>query len=133
MFFFCLMLQPPPRSTRTDTLLPYTTLFRSMITSNEPGLYRPGRWGIRIENLVANVPADTTEFGEFLKFETLTLCPIDTRCIDVSLLSDGERAWPNQYHDAVRKRLLPLIQGAAATGCLHGLVPFSNGAAAWAS
>src|SRR3546814_9328396 len=88
MFFFCLMLQPPPRSTRTDTLLPYTTLFRSMITSNEPGLYRPGRWGIRIENLVANVPADTTEFGEFLKFETLTLCPIDTRCIDVSLRSD---------------------------------------------
>jgi Xaa-Pro aminopeptidase len=55
-----------------------------MITSIEPGLYRPGQWGVRIENLVLNVPAATPSgtFGEFLDFETLTLCPIDTRCID---------------------------------------------------
>ena len=64
-----------------------------MITSIEPGLYRPGHWGIRIENLVLNVPAASTvgsEFGEFLEFETLTLCPIDTRCIERALLRADE-------------------------------------------
>ena len=84
-----------------------------MITSNEPGLYRPGKWGIRIENLVLAVPAMETEFGEFLKFETLTLCPIDTRCIDTSLLSQAEKAWLNAYHDEVRNRLVKLLDGKA--------------------
>jgi len=84
-----------------------------MITSIEPGLYRPGQWGIRIENLVLNVPAGSTEFGEFLAFETLTLCPIDTRCIDRSLLRADEVAWLNGYHATVRERLLPLVDGAA--------------------
>lgn len=84
-----------------------------MITSNEPGLYRPGLWGIRIENLVLAVPAVQTEFGEFLKFETLTLCPIDTRCIEPGLLAPAERAWLNDYHAEVRRRLLPLVDEAA--------------------
>src|SRR6185295_19100659 len=83
-----------------------------MITSIEPGLYRPGRWGIRIENLVMNVAAATTEFGEFLEFETLTLCPIDTRCIARSLLRPDEIAWLNAYHTMVRERLAPLVDGA---------------------
>src|SRR3546814_12115557 len=86
-------------------ITPQRAMEPGMITSNEPGLYRPGRWGIRIENLVANVPADTTEFGEFLKFETLTLCPIYTPCIVVSLLSHGGRPWPNQSHVEVRQTL----------------------------
>ncbi len=84
-----------------------------MITSNEPGLYRPGLWGIRIENLVLAVPAVETEFGEFLKFETLTLCPIDTRCIELGLLSEAERAWLNGYHAQVRRRLSSLVDGLA--------------------
>jgi len=84
-----------------------------MVTSIEPGLYRPGGWGIRIENLVLNVPAASTEFGEFLAFETLTLCPIDTRCIDRSLLRADEIAWLNDYHATVRERLSPLVSGAA--------------------
>jgi Xaa-Pro aminopeptidase len=84
-----------------------------MITSIEPGLYREGQWGIRIENLVLNVPAETTPFGEFLAFETLTLCPIDTRCIDRSLLADDEVRWLNDYHATVRERLAPRVQGAA--------------------
>ena len=67
-----------------------------MITSIEPGLYRPGQWGVRIENLVLNVAgADDREFGEFLDFETLTLCPIDTRCIERTLLRDDEVDWLN--------------------------------------
>ena len=84
-----------------------------MITSVEPGLYRPGRWGVRIENLVLNVPAPSSEFGEFLEFETLTLCPIDTRCIDMSLMRADEIAWLNGYHAMVRERLSPLVSGDA--------------------
>ena len=87
-----------------------------MITSIEPGVYRAGRWGVRIENLVLAVPAATSEgdtFGEFLEFETLTLCPIDTRCIDGALLRADERAWLNAYHATVRERLAPRLQGAA--------------------
>jgi Xaa-Pro aminopeptidase len=87
-----------------------------MITSIEPGVYRAGRWGVRIENLVLAVPATTAEadtFGEFLEFETLTLCPVDTRCIDLPLLRADERAWLNAYHATVRERLAPRLQGAA--------------------
>jgi Xaa-Pro aminopeptidase len=84
-----------------------------MITSNEPGIYRPGRWGVRIENLVLAVAAQTTEFGEFLKFETLTLCPIDTRCIDPAMMSADEIGWLNAYHAEVARRIGPLLGGAA--------------------
>ena len=90
-----------------------------MITSIEPGLYRPGRWGIRIENLVLNVAVESLAdgssagFGEFLEFETLTLCPIDTRCIDRALLRQDEIDWLNRYHATVRERLRPLVSGAA--------------------
>jgi Xaa-Pro aminopeptidase len=92
---------------------PHTAMEPGMITSNEPGIYRPGRWGIRIENLVLNRVFETTEFGEFLEFETLTLCPIDTRCIDLPLLRPDEIAWLNDYHATVRARLLPHVSGAA--------------------
>jgi len=92
---------------------PHTAIEPGMITSNEPGIYRPGHWGIRIENLVLAQTVETTEFGEFLGFETLTLCPIDTRCIDMSLMRGDEVAWLNDYHRSVRARLLPLVDGAA--------------------
>jgi Xaa-Pro aminopeptidase len=92
---------------------PATAMEPGMVTSNEPGLYRPGRWGVRIENLVLNVPQETTEFGEFLQFETLTLCPIDARCIERSLLAADEIAWLNDYHATVRARLAPHVAGEA--------------------
>ena len=84
-----------------------------MITSIEPGLYREGRWGVRIENLVLNVAAPASEFGEFLDFETLTLCPIDTHCIDRALMRADEIAWLNGYHATVRERLAPRVAGDA--------------------
>ncbi|UOO77464.1 aminopeptidase P family protein [Neisseria sp. Dent CA1/247] len=87
-----------------------------MFTSNEPGLYRPGAWGIRIENLVINRPvaqAQETAFGKFLCFETVTLCPIDTRLMDVAMMSADEIEWVNNYHADVRAKLLPLVDGAA--------------------
>ncbi|MBV7482009.1 aminopeptidase P family protein [Bordetella sp. BOR01] len=92
---------------------PHTAMEPGMITSNEPGIYRPGRWGIRIENLVANRSWLEGELGEFLCFETLTLCPIDTRCIDASLLRPDEIAWLDDYHRTVRERLAPLVDGTA--------------------
>jgi Xaa-Pro aminopeptidase len=97
-----------------------------MITSIEPGVYRPGQWGVRIENLVLNVPAETPEgatFDEFLEFETLTLCPIDTRCIDLSLMRDDERAWLNAYHATVRERLVPCVDGAALAWLIERTQP----------
>jgi Xaa-Pro aminopeptidase len=84
-----------------------------MITSVEPGLYRDGQWGVRIENLVLNVAGPKNEFGEFLDFETLTLCPIDTRCIDRALMRADEIAWLNAYHVMVRERLAPCVSGDA--------------------
>ncbi|MDR9754020.1 aminopeptidase P family protein [Pseudomonas sp. SZMC_28357] len=92
---------------------PQTAMQAGMITSIEPGTYRPGRWGVRIENLVLNREAGSSEFGEFLKFETLTLCPIDTRCLEASLLTQDEKDWFNAYHAEVRERLSPLLDGAA--------------------
>lgn len=97
-----------------------------MITSIEPGVYRSGRWGVRIENLVLNVAAETPEasaFGEMLEFETLTLCPIDTRCIDPSLLRPDETAWLNAYHATVRERLAPRLQGDALAWLLARTAP----------
>ncbi|MFN7779799.1 MAG: aminopeptidase P family protein [Betaproteobacteria bacterium] len=92
---------------------PHTAMEPGMITSNEPGIYRPGRWGVRIENLLANVADASTEFGEFLRFETLTLCPIDTRLADRALLRTDEIDWLNAYHAEVWRRVAPHVSGAA--------------------
>ena len=74
-----------------------------MILSNEPGYYKPGAFGIRIENLVEVVPSSVSgEAGrEFLELATLTVCPIDTRPINTKLLTDDERRWLNRYHRRV--------------------------------
>jgi Xaa-Pro aminopeptidase len=103
-----------PQSISKTTPEPQMAMEPGMITSIEPGLYRPGQWGVRIENLVLNVPAETDgAFGEFLEFETLTLCPIDTRCIDKGLMRADEIDWLNRYHATVRERLAPLVAGDA--------------------
>lgn len=105
-----------PQSISKAVPSPHMAMEPGMVTSIEPGLYREGQWGIRIENLVLNVPADTQEggrFGEFLEFETLTLCPIDTRCIDRALLRQDEIDWLNHYHSVVRERIAPLVTGDA--------------------
>ncbi|MCY1424654.1 Metallopeptidase family M24 [compost metagenome] len=91
---------------------PQTAMQAGMITSVEPGTYRPGKWGVRIENLVLNREVGQSAFGDFLEFETLTLCPIDTRCLALELLNAEERSWLNAYHQQVRERLSPLLSGA---------------------
>ncbi|MBD5256584.1 MAG: aminopeptidase P family protein [Bacteroides sp.] len=86
-----------------------TPLKPGMITSDEPGLYRSGEYGIRCENLILTVPAMTTEFGRFLKFEVLTLFPFDLRLFDTDIMTDDEINWVNNYHAKVRERLLPFL------------------------
>ncbi|MDC8015281.1 aminopeptidase P family protein [Tahibacter soli] len=96
-------IRPPLAGETAEPLAP------GMIVSNEPGLYRPGRHGIRIENLIVATPAAHGEFGQFLRFETLTLCPIDGRPIVADALDAAERGWLNAYHATVRERLSPLL------------------------
>lgn len=99
-------IRPPVSGT---TLVP---LEPGMITSIEPGLYKPARHGIRHENLAVVVEAEQTEFGEFYAFETLTLCPFDRRALEPGLLSPDERAWLDDYHATVRAALAPLLDDA---------------------
>ena len=80
-----------------------------MTVTDEPGIYLAGRFGVRIENTLLVVPYLSTECGDFLGFETLTLCPIDTAPIIVSMLTPDERAWLNSYHKTVFEKLSPYL------------------------
>jgi Xaa-Pro aminopeptidase len=82
-----------------------TTLQEGMISSNEPGVYRADQYGIRIENLILTTKEKHTDFGEFYKFETLTLCPIDKKAIKSDMLSKEEKDWLNNYHKRVYMEL----------------------------
>lgn len=80
-----------------------------MTVTNEPGIYLEGKFGVRIENTLLIVPAESTAFGDFLKFETLTLAPIDTAPIVLEMLSTEEREWLNNYHRRVYESLKPYL------------------------
>lgn len=111
---YCLNVHEGPQSIRPPrSAAQLEPLDVGMITSIEPGIYKPGRHGVRVENLAATVPAGEGEFGEFLAFETLTLCPIDTRLLDLSLLDATEIAWLDGYHANVREKLAPLLEDPA--------------------
>src|SRR3546814_330646 len=123
------MVRRPPKSTRTDTLVPYTTLFRSatfgggdeplqpgMILSNEPGYYKTGEYGIRIENLVLVEKRELSGAErEMMGFETLTFAPIDRHLVDVAMLVQDERDWLNSYHARVLEIVGPQLAGEAKT------------------
>jgi len=94
-----------PQSIRMDENS--TQLVPGMVISNEPGLYRTGKHGIRSENLITVVDAGKTEFGQFYQFETLTLFPFDTRALVLELLTTDEKAWLNSYHQTVYDRISP--------------------------
>jgi Xaa-Pro aminopeptidase len=101
----------PQRISRLST----QELLEGMILSNEPGYYRPGAFGIRIENLIHVLPAAPVEGGDLdmSSFETLTFCPIDRRLILTALLTEEELAWLNAYHAETREKLLPLLSDDA--------------------
>ena len=86
-----------------------TVLEPGMVISDEPAIYREGRYGFRTENLMLCVDDAETEHGRFLKFETVTLCYIDTSLIDVPLLDDTELKWLNDYHERVVSALSPRL------------------------
>ncbi|WP_367718585.1 aminopeptidase P family protein [Nitratireductor sp. GISD-1A_MAKvit] len=99
----------PQRIARTGTQV----LEAGMILSNEPGYYKPGSYGIRLENLIVVEPESAIPGGdiEMHGFETLTLCPFDRRLIDADLLSPEERSWIDAYHARVRETLAPQLDG----------------------
>ena len=78
-----------------------------MNITNEPGIYRQGKWGIRIENIYFVVPSEKNEFGEFMKFEAVTMCPINLKPVLVSMLTQSEKDWLNEYHEEVYQKLSP--------------------------
>ncbi len=86
-----------------------TPLEPGMITSNEPGLYLEGKYGIRTENLIVTRQYETTEFGDFYNFETLTLFPYDTTLIERGIMTQEEIDWVNEYHAKVYSELSPLL------------------------
>ncbi len=86
-----------------------TPLEPGMLQSDEPGLYLADRYGIRCENLILCVPDTVTEFGQFLKFEPLTLFPFDLRLFQTEIMTADEIQWVNDYHARVRQELTPLL------------------------
>lgn len=87
-------------------------LEQGMVMSNEPGVYKAGKHGIRTENLVVVQEDEKTQYGgQFMKFETLTLCPIDLEGIDANLLTSQEKHWLNNYHRTVFEKLSPYVEG----------------------
>ncbi|HEY8889458.1 MAG TPA: aminopeptidase P family protein [Clostridium sp.] len=95
------------------SIVPNTVkLDKGMVVSNEPGVYKAGKHGIRIENLVVVQEDEKTQYGgQFMKFETLTLCPIDLEAVDVTLLTHDEKTWLNNYHRTVFEKLSPYLKG----------------------
>ncbi len=94
------------KNCRHDTTLPFHAWQN---VTNEPGIYVEGRFGVRHENTMLCVPAGETEFGSFLKFEPLTLCPYDLRPVVVEMLTHEERKWLNDYHCLVREKIMPRL------------------------
>lgn len=96
-----------PMSIRQD--LNPETIRPGQILSNEPGIYKTSQYGVRTENMILCVPGNESEFGQFLKFETLTRCPIDTSAVITELLTTEEREWLNDYHHVVLQEVGPLV------------------------
>ena len=98
-------------------------LVEGMTVTDEPGVYLPSRFGVRTENTLLIVPGGETEFGRFLRFEPLTLCPIDTEPLIQEMLTDEERTWLNAYHDTVYRRLSPCLDDVERTWLATACAP----------
>ena len=108
---YLLNVHEGPQNISPRAFTPKYAVLPGMITSNEPGFYEEGKFGIRHENLVLCVEKEKTEYGTFCAFETITLVPFDLDAIDVKLLDDGEKAWLNAYHKRVRKTIGKYLDG----------------------
>jgi len=108
-FFLNVHEGPQGFATSITTARGSTILQPGMFTSNEPGFYKTGEYGIRIENLVVTELASETDYGTFLKHRTMTLFPIDINLIDVDLMEESEKRWLNDYHKEVLEKLAPRL------------------------
>jgi Xaa-Pro aminopeptidase len=104
---FCLNVHEGPQS--ISPAANKTIIEAGMILSNEPAIYREGEYGIRTENLMICYEDEETEFGQFLKFDTISLCHIDKTLLDRTLLSDQEIAWLNRYHEELYNKIAPFL------------------------
>ncbi|WP_132995060.1 aminopeptidase P family protein [Sporanaerobacter acetigenes] len=95
-------ISPAPNTVRLE---------EGMVVTIEPGVYKEGKHGIRIENDVVVKKDIETDSGQFMKFETISYCPIDLEGVDVELLNESEKQWLNNYHEEVYKRLSPYLEG----------------------
>ncbi|WP_313894846.1 aminopeptidase P family protein [Psychrobacillus sp.] len=102
---FFLNVHEGPQSIRNDSNS--VVLEKGMVITNEPGIYLEGKYGIRIENMMLVVEDEKTEFGQFMKFEAITFCPIDLAGIDQGMLTESEKQWLNSYHQEVYTKLAP--------------------------
>lgn len=102
------------------------TLQPGMITSDEPGLYLEGKYGIRCENLIVTEELETTDFGRFYHFEVMTLFPFDLRLFETAIMTDEEIKWVNDYHAMVRERLLPLLDADEAAWMTEKTKPLTR-------
>lgn len=111
---FFLNVHEPPQgfSPAVNTPRANVVFEPGMLTSNEPGLYKAGKHGIRTENLILCVEDSENDFGQFYRFENVTLFPIDLSLIETSMLSEGERRWLNDYHQEVFTKLSPHLTEA---------------------
>ena len=103
-----------------------TPLEPGMITSNEPGLYLEGRYGIRCENLVVTENYETTEFGQFLHFKPMTLFPFDRNLFETRIMTPEEIKWVDDYHALVRERLTPYLDATQAAWLAEKTAPLKN-------
>lgn len=107
---FFLNVHEGPQAFGTGATAKAAVVFEpGMLTSNEPGFYKTGDYGIRIENLVLTAEDHENEYGKFLRFETVTLFPIDFNLIDFNILDEAEQAWLNVYHQRVYAEVSPLL------------------------
>jgi len=104
---FFLNVHEGPQSIRNDNN--NVILEKGMIITNEPGIYLEGKYGIRIENMMLVVEDEKTEFGQFMKFEAITYCPIDLAGINKEMLTESEMKWLNNYHQEVYTKLVPYL------------------------
>ena len=120
---FLAVHEGPQRIAKFGTMVP---LEEGMILSNEPGYYKEGEYGIRIENLVTVRPASSEEGREMFQFENLTWAPIDYHLIDVSSLNDTELEWLNSYHSEVYEKLSGLVEGDTKDWLKQATAPLSR-------
>ena len=107
---FFLNVHEGPQSIGSGITAKAATVFEEgMLTSNEPGFYKTGEYGIRIENLVLVEEDKKTAYGDFLKFDSVTLFPIDKNLIAYNLLTKREVEWLNDYHSTVYKKISPFL------------------------